>query len=180
MPEIWLHGNRRVLALALVPVAALGLTGAGLVMAAATTVVHGLGWAAATASGVLAVGVLTQMRRPRIAFDDGSVLFYLRAGKPVAVPANVVEAFFLGQGAAGLPAVGGRQPEAVNLVARLSQTAPEWDHVDVKPALGAWCNHYATIRGAWCEPLTTEVIRRLNKRLHEIHESLKQPAESAS
>jgi hypothetical protein len=59
----------------------------------------------------------------------------------------------------------------VNLVARLSQKAPEWEKVDVKPAIGRWCEGYVTIRGMWCEPLNGEVVRRLNRRLREIREA---------
>jgi hypothetical protein len=98
------------------------------------------------------------------------VFFNLRAGSPIAVPAGVVEAFFLGQGPANLPNVGGKPAETVNLVARLSQKAPEWAKVAVKPALGNWCEGYVTIRGTWCEPLNGEVIRRLNRRLRELRE----------
>jgi hypothetical protein len=86
----------------------------------------------------------------------------------VAVPREVVEAFFLGQGPSYLPGTPGQRLESVNLVARLSQKAPEWMHVSVKPALGHWCDGYVTIRGTWCEPLTGDVIRRLNARLREL------------
>ena len=115
--------------------------------------------------GLLALGLLGQFRRPRIAYCDGDVLFHLRAGAPIAVPAEIVEAFFIGQGPAYLPRTHGPDAETVNLVARLSQKAPEWMHVGVKPALGHWCEGYVTIRGTWCEPLTGDVIRRLNARL---------------
>ena len=36
---------------------------------------------------------LLQLRRPRIAFKSGNVLFYLRSGPPIAVPVEIVEAF---------------------------------------------------------------------------------------
>jgi hypothetical protein len=119
---------------------------------------------------VLLMGLLNELRRPRIAFQDGNVLFNLRAGKPIAAPVEIVEAFFLGQGPAHLPPVDGKPAESVNLIARLSQKAPEWARVPVKPALGQWCEGYITIRGTWCEPLDGEVIRRLNRRLRELHE----------
>jgi hypothetical protein len=69
-----------------------------------------------------------------------------------------------------LPNIAGKPAETVNLVARISQKAPQWAKVDVKPALGNWCEGYVTIRGTWCEPLDGEVIRRLNRRLREIRE----------
>jgi hypothetical protein len=97
------------------------------------------------------------------------VLFNLRAGQPIAVPVQVVEAFFLGQGPSHLPVVAGKESETVNLVARLSQKSPNWAQMDVKEALGRWADGYVSIRGTWCEPLNGELIRRLNHRLREIH-----------
>jgi hypothetical protein len=134
----------------------------------AATALRLVGWALVAASLLLLVGLLRQFARPRIAYRDGQVLFHLRAGPPVAVPREIVEAFFLGQGPAYLPRMHAPDAETVNLVARLSQKAPEWMHVAVKPALGHWCDGYVTIRGTWCEPLTGEVIRRLNARLREL------------
>jgi hypothetical protein len=95
------------------------------------------------------------------------VLFYLRASQPIAVPVGIIEAFFLGQGPASLPA-GLRRQESVNLVARISQRATDWARQQVKPSLGNWCDGYVTIHGTWCEPLGTELVRRLNRRLKEV------------
>jgi hypothetical protein len=170
MTEVWLHANRRVLLFALVPALALTIVGALLTRASAGVAARGIGWGLLLFGVVLIVGLINQVRRPRVAFRDGDVLFHLRSGAPVAVPAEVVEAFFLGQGPANLPAVG-NPTEAVNLVARISQKAPEWEKVDVKPAIGRWCEGYVTIRGMWCEPLNGEVVRRLNRRLREIREA---------
>jgi hypothetical protein len=145
---------------------------------AGSTLLRLAGAGMAVVGVALVVGLVNQLRRPRIAYRDGKVLFYLRAGEPVAVPAAVVEAFFLGQGPAHLPrAAAGQNAETVNLIARLSQKSPEWAHVAVKPALGRWCEGYATIRGTWCEPLNGEVIRRLNHRLRESREA---PTEQAA
>ena len=127
---------------------------------------------------LLLVGLIGQLRRPRIAYEDRKVLFYLRARRPVAVPVEHVEAFFLGQGPTNLPTVTGKAAETVNLVARISQKAPEWAEVEVKQALGNWKESYATIRGTWCEQLTTDVIRRLNHRLREVTEADKQEPDS--
>jgi hypothetical protein len=171
--EVWLHANRRVLMLALVPVVAIAVVGALLVATSGGGFARIAGWGLAAVGAVLAIGLANQLRQPRIAFRDGEVLFNLRAGAPVAVPVGVVEAFFLGQGPANLPPVSGKPAEAVNLVARLSQKAPEWAKVAVKPALGNWCESYVTIRGMWCEPLNGEVIRRLNRRLRDFHDEQK-------
>ncbi|MBA3484057.1 MAG: hypothetical protein H0T51_19810 [Pirellulales bacterium] len=170
MTEVWLHANRRVLLMALVPALGLALVGAALLGAAEGGVVRGVAWAMVGVGAVLAIGLMGQLGRPRIAFRNGNVLFHLRSGAPVAVPVEAVEAFFLGQGPANLPNVGGKPAETVNLVARISQKAPQWAKVEVKPALGNWCEGYVTIRGTWCEPLDREVIRRLNRRLREIRE----------
>jgi hypothetical protein len=168
MTEVWLQSNRRVLAMALVPAGLMVLFGAVLLVAVESTALRLLAWALVGAGALLSLGLAGQFRQPRIAYCNGEVLFHLRAGTPIAVPAEVVEAFFLGQGPAYLPRVHGKDAETVNLVARLSQKAPEWGHVEVKPALGHWCEGYVTIRGTWCEPLTGEVIRRLNARLREL------------
>ncbi len=156
--------------MALVPALGLALVGAALLGAAEGGVVRGVAWAMVGVGAVLAIGLMGQLGRPRIAFRNGNVLFHLRSGAPVAVPVEAVEAFFLGQGPANLPNVGGKPAETVNLVARISQKAPQWAKVEVKPALGNWCEGYVTIRGTWCEPLDREVIRRLNRRLREIRE----------
>jgi hypothetical protein len=171
MAETWLRPNRRAIWFGCVPPLAVALLGGWIVFRAtgqgsdlsqwlgAVLVVMGFG---------IIVMLLRQLRRPRIAYRDGQVLFYLRSGSPIAVPASIVEAFFLGQGAAMLP--GGRQVkhQSVNLVARLSQREIEWARRDVKPALGQWCEGYLTVRGTWCEPLRGNLIRRLNHRLAEV------------
>jgi hypothetical protein len=178
MTEVWLHANRRVLMLALVPALGIEVVGVLLLTAADSPVLRGLAWGLVALGAVLVIGLANQLRRPRIAFQDGHVLFNLRAAAPIAVPAEVVEAFFLGQGPAHLSPVGGQPAETVNLIARLSQKSPEWARMDVKPALGNWCEGYVTIRGAWCEPLGGEVIRRLNRRLREVHDAARAAAPS--
>ncbi|MCI0335247.1 MAG: hypothetical protein L0228_18715, partial [Planctomycetes bacterium] len=80
----------------------------------------------------------------------------------------VVESFFVGQGPATLPGGIASRQQTANLVARLSQRDTEWARQQVKPALGNWCNGYVTIRGTWCEPLSPELIRWLNRRLKDV------------
>jgi hypothetical protein len=171
MHETWLKPNRRALWLACVPPAVLGAIGLWMVTAgreADRYVWRGIGIALVALATILIGMLVRQLCRPRIAYRDGQVLFYLRSGPPFAVPAQFVEAFFLGQGPARLPGSVGNRTETVNLVARLSQRETEWAHQAVKPALGQWCDGYVTIRGTWCEPLRSEVIRRLNRRLKEV------------
>jgi hypothetical protein len=129
-----------------------------------------LGWVLAAFGALLVAGVAMQLRQPRVGFANGKVLFFLRARRPVDAPVEAVEAFFVGQGPAHLPAAVGRDANCLNLVARISQRFPELACVDVKPALGSWRDGYATIRGAWCEPINQELVRKINHRLREMHD----------
>jgi hypothetical protein len=168
MHEVWLRSNRRILALGLIP--GLAISGAATVLS--TMAASGaLQWFAGLMLVVglaLMAAVVRQLVRPRVAYANGKVLFYLRAGRPIAVPVGIVEAFFLGQGPAYIPGTVEDSQETVNLVARISQKAEDWQRLEVKPALGRWCEGYVSIRGTWCEPLTNDVIRRLNRRLGEV------------
>jgi hypothetical protein len=168
MVEVWLRSNRRILAVGLIP--GLAICGAALTLLLGSTETW-IWWTAAIALlvGVLLVlAVAKQLLRPRVGYAEGHVLFYLRAGKPIAVPVHIVEAFFLGQGPAYLPGASEESQETVNLVARLSQKEAQWQRLEVKQALGKWCEGYVSIRGTWCEPLNNEVIHRLNRRLTEV------------
>ncbi len=51
---------------------------------------------------------------------------------------------------------------------RIAEKAKEYQQRDVKSALGKWDEGYVTFYGAWCEPLTLEVVQRLNARLAEV------------
>jgi len=171
MHETWLKPNRRAIWFACVPPAVLGAIGLWMVLGSPEAdryVWRGMGAGLMLAAAILIGMLMRQLLRPRIAYRDGRVLFYLRSGPPVEVPAQFVEAFFLGQGPAKLPGSVGKREETVNLVARLSQRQTEWAHQVVKPALGHWCDGYVTIRGTWCEPLGSDVVRRLNCRLNEV------------
>lgn len=168
MTEIWLKSNRRVLLLALLPVAVLAVTGMVLLGQDTSQLFRWIAYGLLLLSAVLAVGILQQWARPRLAYRDGEMLFYLQARQPIAVPVEVVEAFFVGQTPVKLPGPDLGHTESVNLIARLSQKYPEWAQRDVKHALGSWCDGYVTIRGTWCEELDEQVVRRINKRLAEV------------
>jgi hypothetical protein len=176
MAEVWLRTNRRAIAFGAVPplvVAAIGGWMTQHFSAAESAGLHWTGLALIALGGAFTVAILMQLRTPRIAYRGGEVLFHLRSGPPVAVPVELVEAFFLGQGP--LMVKGTSQgSEAVNLVARISQRDPSYAKREVKPALGSWCESYVTIRGLWCEPLNGEVVRRLNRRLREVSEGRRQ------
>ncbi len=174
MRETWLRPNRRAILFGCVPPLVLAAAGACLAVALADSASGTWRWLAylLIVSGLSMFGlVLSQLRHPRIAFRDGAVLFYVRIGQPIAVPVGIVESFFFGQGPAHLPAVT-KQPNTVNLIARLSQRHTEWASQKVRPALGSWCDGYVTIRGTWCEPLNSELIRRINRRLKEVKDEI--------
>ncbi len=168
MIETWLRSNRRVILLGSLPVLVTALLGWWLHTVGSSPGVKILAVCLLLFSLGLGILLGMQLLRPRVAYGEGQVLFYLRAGRPIAVPIEVIEAFFLGQGPAYLPGMPEDKQETINLVARLSQKEPQWSHQDVKPALGRWCEGYVSIRGTWCEPLTNEVVRRLNRRLAEV------------
>ena len=171
MTEVWLQPNRRALTTTMLTFTVIGAAAGVAAWQFDALIVRVIGAGVIALSTLMICAAAIELRRPRIAFRNGKVLFNLRGKEPAEVPVEVVEAFFLGQGPAHLPTIKSQPPECVNLVARLSEKAPEWAKVDVKPALGAWCEGYVTIRGTWCEPLGVEVIRRLNRRLREIREA---------
>ena len=172
MRETWLQPNRRAIWFGCIPPLLLMAFGAWLAWAGSNEAEYS--WGRWTGTVLFAAGLATtvfllrQLRRPRVAFHNGELLFYLRAGPPIAIPVQFVEAFFLGQGPAHLPGDSHESQRTMNLVARIAQRETAWAHRDVKPALGRWHEGYITIRGTWCEPLTNDVIRRLNRRLKEV------------
>jgi len=119
-------------------------------------------------------GVLLRLlRQPRVAYEGGDLLVYLGLTEPLRVPIAVVECFFAGQAGAMIPDAQGREAEARTVIVRLAEAAKDWHHRDVKAAFGHWCEGYITIRGTWCEPITPELMKRLNHRLVEVHREQK-------
>lgn len=117
--------------------------------------------------------------RPRVGYESGQLLVFLEPTKATRVPIDIVEVFFLGQGPSELPKIAGCEPETQNIVIRLAESAADWKHRDVKPALGHWCEGYITIRGSWCEPITPEVMKQLNRRLIEVQRERKAESQKA-
>jgi hypothetical protein len=173
MRETWLRPNRRAILFGAVTPMLVATGGLWLAFRGTDSDASAWHWGGIV---LLVLGLactaqlLLQLRRPRIAFENGTLLFYLRSGSPIGVPVDVVEAFFAGQGPAHLPGLA-KQPQTANLMARISQRHTEWATQAVKPALGNWAEGYVTIRGAWCEPLTGETIRKLNRRLKEVKDA---------
>jgi hypothetical protein len=169
MPEVWLRPNRRALLLGLILPAILAAVGGLIVTLALLLQWH---WVAHVAAGVILLAaayltgnILWLASQPRLAYEPGSLLVYFEPKNPIRVPLEIVECFFLGQGASELPKIDGIEPETSNIIVRLAERAKDWHHRDVEPALGHWCEGYITIRGTWCEPISGEALKRLNQRL---------------
>jgi hypothetical protein len=97
---------------------------------------------------------------------------FLAGARPIRVPVDIVECFFLGQGPSLLPVPslgeGQSAPETATLIVRLAEAAGEWKHRDVRLRCGLWCESYITIRGTCCEKLDGQLVARLNQRLVEV------------
>ena len=170
--ETWLRPNRRALAFGMLVPAALLVCGLLLVSAARSGIaLEALGGLLALVGFMGLVGLAAEMRRARLAYCDGHLLVNMRFGRPVAVPIQFVEGFFLGRGPSLLPGRN-RRAETSTLVVRLADRAPDWAFQPTKPALGTWCGGYITLRGTWCEPLNVSLASRLNRRLAEVNQAL--------
>lgn len=166
MTDVWLRTNRRALVMGMILPAVLVAIGVVLEMGIAlggAEWVRYLGRIMMIGGMLLLFTIAVQLRFPRLAYQNQQVLVYLRGGDPIRVPVEVVECFFMGRGK--LP---GSETDAIpvrNLVMRIAEKATDYQRRDVKPALGGWDEGYVTIHGAWCEPLTLEVVQRLNRLL---------------
>jgi len=154
------------------PPALLAAIGLGLVLLTSEALPRAVGWTALALGGSLFGLLLRQMSQPRLAYDPGYMLAYLRLGAPVRVPIDVVECFFLGSGPLKLSDQVNAPFRTVSLIVRLAEKATDWADRPVKPALGRWAEGYIMIHGAWCEPLSLEVVKRLNVRLHDIQHGI--------
>ena len=116
--------------------------------------------------GIATVGGLIWMtRRPLLVYGTGKLRVYIRADKPIGVPIEVVEGFLLGKQEAKL---GRRQVEIATLVIRLAERATEYAKFEMHPDVGRWCGGYINIFGTWCEPLSVDLVNKLNARLAEV------------
>jgi len=182
--ETWLQTNRRALLL--------GMIIPGLLL---TVAVGPLTWCLMTNQhpGLLLLFLLLAavplwmigeflyaLAHPRIGYQAGHLLVYLELTRPTKVPIEIVECFFLGQGASELPKLRGREPETQNVVVRLAESASEWKHRDVRPTFGHWCEGYITIRGSWCEPITEALLKHMNQRLVEVQRERRAATQEAT
>jgi hypothetical protein len=178
MAQIWLHTNRRALLLGMIVPGALLAAGIGLLavygLAYANLILLVLGILLAIGGGFGILNVLYWLRLPRLAYQGGELLVFVRGTQPIRVPIEIVEVFFLGQGSAPLPQQGGRDTETTNIVVRLAESAQDWKHRDVDPRLGLWCENYITLYGSWCEPIAEPQMTQLNQWLIEAHREQRQ------
>lgn len=167
MATVWLRTNTRAIVLGMI-LPDLGMAvGLFLIFGVESPAGRVAGGLIAVVSGLLLLLLAVQLRRPRLAYEPGYLLVYLRSWSPIRVPLEIVEGFLMGQGPSLLSGRQHEQTETVTLVIRLSDRAEEWSHLDVKPALGKWCDGYITIRGTWSEPLSVDLVNRLNVQLDE-------------
>jgi hypothetical protein len=179
--EVWLCSNQRAALAGLFVPLILILAGLALERQWVTEVpvwARVVGWVLVGSAALMFAVLLWYARTPRLAFDGEYLLVYLRSAGPIRVPIDLVECFFLGSGLKQLPGQSGREVQMSHLAVRLAECATEWAQVDVKPALGKWCSGSVTIYGAWCEPLTVDVVKRLNARLSEVQRMQTAMAES--
>lgn len=184
MPEVWLRTNRRAVLLGLILPALLALGGVFLLSAAILGSWH-WGWLAAASVIILgalylAGNLLWLAAQPRLACQANELLVFFEPNQPIRVPLDIVECFFLGQGASELPKIDGIEPETSNVIVRIAERAKDWHHRDVKASLGHWCEGYITLRGAWCEPISGEALKQLNHRLAEAHRRQKAAAQATT
>ena len=123
---------------------------------------------------LISLSLAYHLQQPRLSCQAEELLVYLSGSNPYRVPLTVVECFFLGQ----TEFEDGRRPgvDAQNVVVRLAERAEDWHHREVRRNLGNWCGGYITVKGGWCEPITPDLMRELNRRLGEKHRALKEAA----
>jgi hypothetical protein len=173
MSETLLRPNLRAIYGGMVLPAAMAIAGLAIALGPwqAEGWLRGVGWALAAFGGLILILLFWQIRQPRLAYESGHLLVYLRSGPPIRLPVELVQCAFLGAGPTQIRGTAGAALRSANLVLRLDEKASQWHEIEVKPALGRWSEGYITIHGAWCEPLRIDVVQRLNERLHELNQS---------
>jgi hypothetical protein len=176
--EVWLRTNRRAVAISLATCMLPIALGAALLWL-------GVGmrswWQMAGGAALLAAGGLYAMllaiefTSPRLAYESGHLVARLLPGRPYRVPIEIVECFLLGQGLSLLPGKRNQDRRTITISIRLAERAADWRQRPTLPALGGWCGGQITIRGTWCEPITLDLVQRLNARLAEVQRACRPP-----
>ena len=179
--EVWLKPNRRALAMGMILPLAMALLGLGAVIGfwppsgplrvfivAAGTLMAGLG-------GLSVVLLGLALRQPRIAFDGSSLWFHIDGRSPVRVPLEAVEAFLGGRSES--LASHARIQKTYAVVVRFADRFPEFHERPIRHVMGTWQDGYLSIRGLWCEPISAELIKSLNRKLNEAKRRTRQAPE---
>jgi hypothetical protein len=170
--ETWLRSNWRFPATLAIPfLLALAASLLVLVLGRSES-----GWSVSILVAGISAGCLAWLfaaaRRPRLAYASGFLDVYLTGSRPIHVPIELVECFFLGQGPSLLPPFPfGNTTTSIQtatLIVRIAESALDWKQREVRARLGMWCEGYITIRGTACEPLDGRLVARLNQRLVEV------------
>jgi hypothetical protein len=173
--DVWLQGNRRLIYPMFVLPILLAILGITLIALTWDRYI----WLSAVGVLIIAVSVLLSISimfyayTMRIACDGKNLLLYIQESKPVAVPLEIVECFFLGSGITAMPGSPNREIQTKNIVVRIAERATDWAHRDMPLEVGKWCEGHVTIRGLYCEPLTVDKVQELNVKLYEAHQLLK-------
>jgi len=183
--ETWLRGNLRPVAwlAAVAAVIACGL------VAAVAMAVPSLPYVllVATFSGIAGavIGTLASAAaRPRLQRVDGCLRVRLSPTAVEDVPLDAVECFFQGSNPiarSGEPTCGDHAAFRVNtLVMRLAERATGFSKRSTFTPWGTWDDGYVVFDGRWCEPLSADLARQLNRQLVEAKRSLAEGRSSES
>lgn len=183
MRECWLRPNRRVLVAGIAILLLMALAASALTIFLWRQHSH---WALEIPVALVAVLIwirvvllIRHVCQPRVAYQQGELLLFLRTRRPIHVPVSVVECFFLGQTDTMLATTtkeesGEELVKTRSIVVRLAEAAIDWHQRDVRPELGRWCDGYITIRGTWCEPMGPVLVKKMNSQLATIHRQQRQ------
>jgi hypothetical protein len=119
-------------------------------------------------------------RRPRLAYEPGWLLVYLYGWTPERVPIDVVESFFRGNSSTMLTSADSDSVKTTTIVARLAEARTDWHSRPTRAQIGDWQDGYIVFRGTWCEPITIELLRDLNKRLGAAQRQARAAAQSVA
>jgi hypothetical protein len=119
--------------------------------------------------GVLVAGAggVLLTSRPRLVLEGDRVRVHLAPGRIDPVPLEIVECFFLGSRLepppSGDDSTGGARVRT--LVMRIAERAVDHAARPTLPLWGAWSEGSVTFDGRWCEPLSVDLVCRLNRDL---------------
>jgi hypothetical protein len=177
--ETWLRPNRRAIAAGFLMPILLLASGLALVLGSVSgSVFLGIGWFCVALGLIAALGMIFLWRQPRLAYEKGELIVYLKSAAPYRIPIEIVECFMAGQTSTSMPRLGPRPtPTKVrSIIVRLAESARQWHQRQVTPKLGEWREGYITIHGAWCEPIHADLLTKLNDRLVRAHREQKAQA----